>query len=563
MFTVLLICILNYGIMVVVLMLYPKNNFKGDYNQMENTIKFSSATIVTIFFAWLIYYLALPAANLTNPAFWWYLIGIGIILTVAFALAGMYDEIFLPAYISGGITVLMLVILMFGAIAGTEMFSAHKYQTRLDVENTTFSEEFTDVSWNSVPQIDKDSSVILGKRKMGTLTSKVSQFNVLDEYTIINYNSSPVRVSPLGYVDFFKYQNNKINGIPGYILVNGVTKEAEYVELEEGMRYSTSAFFEKDLKRYLRHNFGSTMFGEFSFELDDKGTPYWIVPTYKYSAGIGGAKTPTGCITVNSVSGKLRSYSLGEIPEWIDSAIVPSMVVSMIDTWGMYGDGFWNTVFGQQGVKKSTEGYNFVTIGNDVYLYTGITSVVADESNIGFILVNMRTSKAKYFELDSAEEYSAMDSAKGQVQHLNYTATFPILISVDGVPTYFLSLKDNAGLVKMYAFVSVQNIQQVSVTDSSEGVEVAMNNYKGLMNSSISTTPDTEETNETATVKVQEIHTAIIDGNTHYYIIANDSLYVAPISINQYLLPVLKNGDTITITYYNMKTHNKVISLNK
>jgi hypothetical protein len=303
------------------------------------------------------------------------------------------------------------------------------------------------------------------------------------------------------------------------------------------------------------------MFGEFSFEIDDEGNPFWIVPTYKCGAGIGGAKTPTGCITVDPISGKLHSYSLDEVPEWIDAALDPNLTVSMIDSWGMYGNGFWNTWFGQKGVKKSTEGYNYVTIGNDVYLYTGITSVVADESNIGFILVNMRTGAAKYFELDSAEEYSAMDSAKGAVQHLNYTATFPILISVNGKPTYFLSLKDNAGLVKMYAFVSVQNIQQVSVTDASEGVEVALSNYMKLINNGLNTTPDTEAEAQTTDVVVTEIYTAIIEGNSYYYIIADNNLYVAPISAGQYVLPILKAEDNVRITYMEMNSHRKVITI--
>ena len=526
---------------------------------MENTVKFSVAGIVTAFFAWFIYWLSQPAVNLANPAFWWYMICIGVILTICFAIAGAYDEFYTPAFISGGISALLLVILIIGAIAGSAMFSSHKYHTRLDVQGTTFEEEFSEVNWNTVPQVDKDSSIILGKRKMGTLTNMVSQYNVMDEYTIIGYNGSPVRVSPLCYAGFFKYKNNKINGIPGYILVNGVTKEAEYVELEEGMQYSPSSYFAKDLNRYLRRNFRNTMFGEFSFEIDDEGNPFWIIPTYKYGAGIGGAKTPTGCITVDPISGKLKFYSLDSVPEWIDAALDPNITVSMIDSWGKFGDGFLNTLFGQQGVKVSTQGYNYVTIGNDVYLYTGITSVVADESNIGFILVNMRTAQAKYFELDSAEEYSAMDSAKGQVQHLNYEATFPILISIEEVPTYFLSLKDAAGLVKMYAFVSVQNIQHVSVTDAALGVETAMNNYKKLLASNPNMTPNTDNTNSSISIVVDEIYSAIIDGNSYYYIIADGQLYVASITAGQYILPILKIGDSVNVSYYEVNSHREII----
>ncbi|MBR5228015.1 MAG: CvpA family protein [Clostridia bacterium] len=428
------------------------------------------------------------------------------------------------------------------------MFSAQSYQRRLEVSETTFEDEFSEVNWNTVPQIDKDSSKILGDRKMGTLTNEISQYNVANIYTQINVNGKPVRVSPLQYAGFWKYNSNKIDGIPGYIAVDQVSKEAEFIRLEEGMQYSPSSYFSKDLKRYLRTNFPSTLFGTFSFEIDDENNPFWVVPTYKYTTGIGGAKVPTGCITVDPVTGKLKQYDLDEIPEWIDHSIQSSLAVSMIDSWGKYKNGFWNTLFGQKDVKVSTEGYNYVTIGNDVYLYTGITSVAADESNIGFMLVNMRNATAKYFEMPSAEEYSAMDSAKGQVQHLNYTSTFPILIKVEGTPTYFLSLKDAAGLVKMYAFVSVENIQILSVTDSSMGVEYGLKEYKKALKNGGSIIQDKQDS---TTIRVNELYTAIIDGNTYYYIVdTNNNLYVACISTGISSLPLVKVGDSLNVEFY-------------
>lgn len=531
---------------------------------MSNTIKFGISTIVSLFLAWLIYYLMLPAMNIASPGTYFYLITVGVIFAIAFAIAGASDEIYIPSIVFAGITVLLVVILIVGAIIGSTLASSSIYQSRLNVETTTFEAEIPEVDWNTVPQIDKASSSILGNRKMGTLTNEISQYNVMENYTQINYGEKPVRVSPLGYAGFFKYMNNKHSGIPGYIIVNGVSKEAEFVRLEKGMQYSPSAYFSKDLTRYLRRNFRGTLFGEFSFEVDDNGKPYYIVPTYKYAAGIGGAKTPTGCILVDPVNGDLERFDMDNIPNWIDHSIEATTAVEMIDSWGMYQNGFWNTHFGQKNVRKSTEGYNYVTIDNDVYLYTGITSVVQDESNIGFMMVNMRTGKAKYFDMPSAEEYSAMDSAKGQVQHLNYTSTFPILINVNGVPTYFLSLKDAAGLVKMYAFVSVENIQILSVTDASLGVEHGMNEYLKAVNTDASASNTQKNEMVTTTITVSEIYTASIEGNSYYYIVSSTGeLYIASINTGKQYLPLLKVGDTLTISCYKTSNYYDVTSVTK
>ena len=516
---------------------------------MSYGIKFSISAVVTAILTWILYYFWLPPMNLSSPEFYWFLITVGIIFTVCLSLAGLDEDILIPSFIVGGITAgIFLIWLLVSMFSGT-MFNARTYHARLTVETTTFETEIPEVNWNTVPQIDKASSSILGNRKMGTLTNEISQYNVMENYTQINYEKKPVRVSPLGYAGFFKYMNNKHNGIPGYITVNGVSKEAEFVRLEKGMQYSPSAYFGKDLTRYLRRNFRGTLFGELSFEVDDNGNPYYIVPTFKYASGIGCAKTPTGCIVVNPITGDLERFDIENIPPWIDHAIEASTAVSMIDSWGMYKDGYWNTVFGQKNVRKSTEGYNYVTIDDDVYLYTGITSVVQDESNIGFMMVNMRTGKAKYFDMPSAEEYSAMDSAKGQVQHLNYNSTFPILINVNGVPTYFLSLKDAAGLVKMYAFVSVENIQILSVNDASLGVEYGMKEYLKAINNDFSTTKKAELRDTTITVA--EIYTASIEGNSYYYIVSTTGeLYIASINSGKQYLPLVKVGDTINVSCY-------------
>jgi len=530
---------------------------------MNTGIKITITSALTLMFGWLLYVLALPALTLSSPGLWWYAIIVVAFFALCNNICGYFsdDEINIRiGIVAWIIAAALLIILCLGALIGSPMFNASAYHNRLEVTNTTFEQEFDQVDWNTVPQIDKSSSEILGNRKMGTLTNEISQYNVQSIYTQTNIDGKPVRVSPLGYAGLFKYNNNKHKGIPGFIVVDQVTKEASFERMDKGMKYSPSAYFSKDLTRYLRRNFRSTLFGETSFEVDDNNNPFWIIPTYKYSAGIGGAKTPTGCILVNPVNGELEQYDLGEIPEWIDHAIDSDIAVSMIDSWGSYGNGFWNTVFGQKDVRESTEGYNYVTIGNDVYLYTGITSVVADESNIGFMLMNMRTAEARYFEMPSAEEYSAMDSAKGQVQHLNYEATFPILINVNETPTYFLSLKDAAGLVKMYGFVSVENIQNLSVTEASLGVEEGMRQYIKLLNGSTSSS-DTS-TNESKSVTVSEIYTAIIEGNTYYYIVDSDSnLYVASINAGKYSLPLLSVGDNVTVEAFDTGTYFDVIEV--
>ena len=191
-------------------------------------------------------------------------------------------------------------------------------------------------------------------------------------------------------------------------------------------------------------------------------------------------------------------------------------------------------------------GYNYIIQDDDVFLYTGITSVASDESNLGFILTNLRTKETNYYLIPGAEEYSAMASAEGQVQQMKYISTFPLLINLNGKATYLVSLKDNAGLVKMYAFVDVQNYQRVVVTDANLGIVKAKENY--LKNIGV----DITNLSEKETIKVKTINQVNIDGNTYYFIEASDNnKYKVSIKVNENLLPFLKVGEEIVIYHDN------------
>jgi hypothetical protein len=285
-------------------------------------------------------------------------------------------------------------------------------------------------------------------------------------------------------------------------------------------------------------------FDSVNFEIDNKGNPYWVASVIKYT-GIGLRREVTGVVILNPINGKSKYYTVDNVPSWVDHVYEADLILEQVNDWGKYKNGFINSFISQKDVVETTTGYNYIAQDDDIYLYTGITSVLSDESNIGFILTNMRTKETKYYSVAGAEEYSAMDSAKGQVQQMNYTATFPLLINLNNKPTYLISLKDNAGLVKMYAFVDVVDYQKVVVTDSSNGIKKAAENYLNDLNDEDNTTGSLEKE-----ITINNLSTVIIDGNTYYYFTDNDNQkYKVSIKVNKNKLPFISNGDIIKIKY--------------
>ena len=290
-------------------------------------------------------------------------------------------------------------------------------------------------------------------------------------------------------------------------------------------------------------------------EIDNEGNPFFIVPTYSYTA-VNLKTKVSGVIIFNPIDGKSKKYKIEDVPSWVDNAYNPDLLIEQVDDWGNYKGGFFNSIFGQKNVVNTTEGYNYLAMNDDIYLYTGITSVMSDESNLGFILSNMRTGETNFYSVPGAEEFSAMASAQGQVQQMQYVSTFPLLINLNNKPTYLVSLKDAAGLVKMYGFVDVQDYQKVVVTDASKGIETASQNFLQSYAEEIS---DNILTKKDITIK--SIKSATKSGNTYYYITDSESKkYVMPITLGD-KLAFIGIGDKLSIGYYENSDIIEVIKL--
>ena len=526
---------------------------------MKKGIRLLFSLGITFVSGMVMFYLFLPALNIHSSSFWMFVI---ILLTI-FGVINFGTGLFSikkkefnikewKNYYPFIAPVIIIILMFFVHLINGPFFMAKKYANRISITTGNFTDEIEEVNFNTLAIVDKNSSMKLGERVMGGMGELVSQFEVSNLYTQINYQDEIVRVTPLDYYDWIKYFTNRSDGIPGYVMVNSVTGESKLVKLEKGIKYSPKAMFFENVYRKLRFRYPTDIFGSLNFEIDNEGVPYWIMPVIGYS-GIEQREDITGVIILNAVTGESKKYSKEEVPTWVDHVYSPNLIISQVDDWGRYVNGFWNTLFGQKGMKMTTDGYNYIAISDDIYMYTGITSVVSDESNLGFILTNLRTKETKYFDCPGAEEYSAMDSARGQVQQMNYTASFPILINLSGRPTYVISLKDDAELVKMYAFVDVADYQKVVVTDAASGIQNAAYNY--INNNGIQTKGKEIE------ITVSNISNATIDGNTYYYIVDSDNKrYRASIKVNSNKLPFIKIGDKITIAY-NEKDIREIINI--
>lgn len=458
-----------------------------------------------------------------------------------------------------GAIAILIILMLLASLAGLHVFNAKRYRDLIKITNADFSTDVAELNMSQIPVVDKDTASRLGSRKLGEITDLVSQFEIQDNYTQINYRGKPFRVTPLAYADPFKWLTNHKKGLPAYITVDMVTQETNLVRLDSGMKYSPSEYFFRNIYRYIRFKYPTKMFETVSFEIDDNGTPYWVAPTIAYRIGWWNGKDIKGAVLVNAITGESKYYPKDQVPQWIDQLYDSNLIIEQLDDNGRYQNGFFNSIFGQKNVRRTTYGYNYLAIDDDVYLYTGMSSVTSDESNIGFVLVNLRTKATKFFAVPGATETSAMQSAEGQVQHLKYKATFPLLLNVSNRPTYFISLKDAAGLVKMYAFVDVEQYQ---IVGTGQTIDEAKRNYRTALNQEDVTMSEDQQNLETSGT-IDSIAAVVVSGNTVYYftLTGDNSVYISPITVNQ-RLPFLKAGDQVKFTYADGDTSREVTAFN-
>jgi len=379
---------------------------------------------------------------------------------------------------------------------------------------------------------------------MGTLSDMVSQFEYSGDSTQINYQGRPVRVAPIDYADLFKWLTNRGSGLPAYVVVDMVTQEATVTRLPEGMKYSFSEPLNRNIVRHLRFQYPTMMFSTPEFEIDESGHPWWIAPRVVKTIGLFGGTDIKGAVLVDAVTGESQYYE--EVPTWVDTLYVPELIMEQYDYHGTLVNGFINSILGQRGVTMTTEGYNYIAMNDDVYTYTGVTSANADQSNLGFLLCNMRTKETHYYEAPGATEYAAMASAEGVVQDLGYTATFPLLLNIAGEPTYFIPLKDAANLVKSYAMV---NVARYDIVATGSSVTQCEQEYIRMLADKGITTPE-ELPKTQASGKVAEIRTAVLDGNTYYFLrLENETVFYAVSAAQNREVVILNVGDIVTIDH--------------
>lgn len=508
------------------------------------------------------YYAYFPAINIHLEIFWTTLIvvflSLAIILGAKSSISQMVGRLSKKpsikefswfAKLCSVLVIVCVGVLIVGSALGATLFRSRAYANLLPIDKREFTEDIEQSDQvTDIALMDTESARIFGNRKIGSLSDVVSQYEIEADYTQISIKGQPMKVSGLKYASFFKWWNNRNSGVPGYVQVNPVNSEAKYVKLTKPMKYVPSAYFNYNLQRHVQLTYPTKIISGYKFEVDDDGNPYYICPTMTARVGLFGGIDVNGVIICDPIDGECQYYAIGDCPSWVDSVYDGHLLTKKYNWHGMLSGGYINSIIGQKGCKQATDDFGYKIIGDDVWVYTGVTSANGDQSNIGFVMMNQRTSEARYYQVSGAEEHSAMSAAEGEVQEKGYKASFPSLINVSGTPTYIMVLKDAGGLVKLYAMV---NVEQYNIVATATSQTKVFEEYKTLLASDGKLETEENDLKED-TITVQSVEYIDSDDGTMVYIKdTNHQVYKQAFKEDESLIRI-SAGDVLHVKYQPM-----------
>ena len=518
-----------------------------------------SGFVLLLVLGFLLFYSNLPVLNYGFTGFAFILLVIAtvaVLFSTGYAIVGKTSQIKIVSKPNRFLVYTVLVLLAYCIVlpfaTSLKMFRSDSYQKLIgEVKNgQKITNHIAPISIDKIRVVDEELAHLLGEKILGSQPALGSQVE-LGDFCIQKVNNNLYWVAPLLHSGFFKWFNNQ-EGTAGYVMVSATNeRDVRLVQNVAGkaikIKYQQGAYFQSDIHRHVYFNGNATIgLADFSFEIDDAGNPYWIITKYAKKVGFSG-KEAIGTLVVDAQSGATRSYTIAKTPKWVDRIQPLEFIEDQLNDWGEYVHGYWN--FSNADKLQITEGLTLV-YGKDSksYWYTGLTSVGKDESAVGFVLVDTRTKETTFYKQGGATEFAAQSSAQGKVQEKGYKASLPIPYNINNIPTYVMTLKDDGGLVKMFAMVAISDYTIVGVGNTMRETLTSFKNVYNMADNKIN--PNSVSNKKSLKSVVTRIQNDVKNGNSFYYFKVKDypNIFVGSSQISNQL-PVTIVGDSIKISF--------------
>lgn len=442
-------------------------------------------------------------------------------------------------------------VIVAAILVSTPIINASRYRNLIgEVKVKELDKSLPPIKIDSAPLVSKHMAEQAAQKKLSNIPALGSQV-VLGELVKQNIGGKLYWVSFLEHSGIFQWNNTGFT--PGYVKVSATNVEDVDLVQEVGgkkiqMRYLTSAYLSDYAERRIYGEVKTLGIEDFSPEVDDEGNPFIVASLIDKAVGFSGSDT-VGVAVLNVQTGAVKIFKKDEVPAWIDRVHPEYIVYAQVNDWGNYVNGWFNPSNKDQLMVSD---YIDLVYGEDghCYFYLGITSVGKDNGIVGFMLVNSRTKETTLYYVAGANEEVAAKSAEDVMPEKKYHSTNPLPFSVNGVPTYVMTLTDQNGIPRAYAMVNIQHYQVLAVADTLKNTyQLYLNKLAHGNRGDISIDENKSSLTKVSGV-IDRIANDIKNGTTVYYLTLKneDKIFSATSDLNEKLV-LSKTGDTVEIQY--------------
>jgi hypothetical protein len=371
-------------------------------------------------------------------------------------------------------------------------------------------------------------------------------------------NGKPYYVAPVEFNGFMSWFSNQ--KLPGYFIISAtdINDTAHFVKKQ--LDYSETSWFNHNIARKIyMQNAKYAQVGEPILEIDEQGNAFWVqtLLTVRWAGQY--MYNNIHVSLTDADTGKTTVYAADKAPKWVDVAVSPEAATRMNRAYGNpYAFNFQhrNQIKPTENGSESGVTPVFNADGSISY-FDDFTTVSSNaDSDKGYAMVNSRTGKLNFY---TGKNVGIMDSdgavkvAKQLHPQNKWHGSNPVIMNIDGTPTWVISMMDQNERFREYAYIKGGD---QNVIGEGDNAAEALTAYRNALATSVETAASTDGKTKTTTVsgQVERVNTAAqINGDqvVLFKLSGNDTLFTMNPTKDQHVL-LLQAGDDVKLTVNNV-----------
>ncbi|MDR3189730.1 MAG: hypothetical protein LBT80_00815 [Lactobacillaceae bacterium] len=315
-------------------------------------------------------------------------------------------------------------------------------------------------------------------------------------------DGKPYYVAPVEYNGFMSWFMHR--SLPGYFKISATDMNDTAHFVKEPLTYSETSYLNYNIARKIYFkNAKYQQAGEPILEINEQGQAYWVQTLLNMRWAGQLTYNDIHVSLTNATNGHTTVYATDKLPDWVDVGVSPEAATKMNRTFGNpYALNFQHKNQIKPTENGSEAGVTPVfNADKTISYFDDFTTVTSNaDSDKGYSMINSRTGKLTFYtgkNVGIMDSDGAMKVAKQLHPQNKWHGSNPVIMNIDGTPTWVVSMMDSNERFREYAYIKGADQNVIGEGDTAAD---ALTSYRNSLASNFEAASSND-----ASVKVQKI----------------------------------------------------------